>query len=103
MATGEELRNEGMRQALENAEEEWKAYFRAVALHLADCDQLFTTEDVLAVVGEPPKGTHPNTVGALMGSLSRAGKVRPIGFVNSRKPRSHAHAIRQWEGVQRGA
>lgn len=104
-AEARRLRDAGMTAAVEAADlAVWRAQFQAEAMRLADAGPgLFTSEDVLEAVGLPRGGISQhrnNAVGGLMGGLAKAGLIRRAGYVQSRRPTSHAHVLTAWQGTR---
>lgn len=102
MASGQELKQAGMEQALQ-AHRQWQEEFREAAVALADSGVLFTSEDVLDVVGLPTGGPglhRNNAVGAMMNALARQKVIVKTGrHVPSRRNLSHGAELTQWVGV----
>ena len=98
--TGEDLKRDGMARAKSNASDGWKRAFLNEAIILASYGVAFTAEDVTAKCGYPPAGSHPNTVGAMMGAVVKALKLTRCAYVKSKRPTSHSAIIAQWVKIK---
>lgn len=61
-----------------------------------------TADDVYESVELPPN-IDPRCLGAVPGSLSRAGIIRSLGYAKSERPERHASPIQVWELADRAA
>lgn len=68
---------------------------RALLAALLDGSPTATADDVRAAVELPPD-LDPRLLGAVPGSLCRAGIVRADGFVKSSRPERHASYLQRW-------
>jgi len=68
---------------------------RAMLAVLLDGSPTATADDVRAAV-ELPADLDPRLLGAVPGSLCRAGIVRADGFVKSARPERHASYLQRW-------
>lgn len=93
---GAKLRDEGMELVKSHTPLSYRDQFERVLKALAASGDEFTSEDVTAVVGQPPN--HPNTVGALFNAAARRGLITKRGYRKSVRPRSHCHCIAVWAG-----
>jgi len=97
------LKEEGMKRALSPPElTEWKIRFRECTWKLAQSGQMFTSEDVIAVVGLPAGEVAinaNNAVGAMMNGLAKSGViVKTQERRKSRRPNSHGAELAVWIG-----
>ena len=104
---GLERKAEGQAQVLSSeTQAEWRARFEAEVRRLADGHQLFTSEDVVDLVGMPSSAhgmNRNNAVGAMMTGLARKGIIRKTDRREpSRRPSSHGAEIVVWTGVEDG-
>ena len=90
------LRNAGCESVRRNAPASYKDSFTNVLERFANSGEEFTSEDITAVVGQPPN--HPNTVGAMMQRAAKKGIIRKCGYCQSVRPKSHAAVIARWVG-----
>lgn len=99
--TGEGLRDIGQERALQAAYDTWVYQFKMELLRRARTGQPFTSEDITDTVGLPSNGeNNNNAVGALMSLARRRGLIRKTGrMLPSRRPRSHARYLMEWEGA----
>lgn len=90
----------GVDQAEENTEPNWRDWAFNVIQELARTGREFTNDDVrLRGVDEPP---HPNHWGALFTAARRKGLIEPTGQVRpSTTPSRNASLNRVWRGVER--
>lgn len=96
MTTGEELKAAGIAQALDNpTTPPWKVVARQAIDELAARYHPFTAEDVRRMVGDPPT---EKVIGAIFNAAARAGVIKRVGFVQTRRPSSHATMTSQWIG-----
>lgn len=84
--------------AAEHGDDWWRAGAMAAVETLADSGRIFTSEDLVAVVGEP-QGTQ-NQLGAVFLTASRRGTIVCVGAVRSARPGRKAGLVRQWVGAQ---
>jgi hypothetical protein len=91
-------RDAGMTAALGRAKS-WVDAARVVIAWRARKGDPFTSEDVTAVVGQPPEGCSPNAVGAVMNAAAKAGQIRRVGDAQARRRNQHATRIGLWVGV----
>ena len=95
---GQALAEQGMATADLNADRAWRSRVDdAIALLAAGAGD-FTAEDVRALAGDPPAGTSPNAMGALLHAAARRRWIRRIGYRPARRPSLHAHPIAVWIG-----
>ncbi len=95
--SGEALKEAGMAKVHGNTTEDWKAAFSEAGSALAATGNPFTSEDITTRCGQPPPGTSPNAVGAMMSGLAKRLKLRIVGHVKARRPNQHATIISQWQ------
>lgn len=100
--TGETLRDNGLRVALDAAPDPWAAQAKREIVRLASQRVPFTSEDVTRSVGLP-RGTVSsnanNAVGALIAAASRRGLIVRTGQrVRSKRASSHAAELTEWVG-----
>lgn len=104
MTTGDELKAEGMANALVASPDEWRALARETVEWLAERGEPFTSEDLTRYVGLPnPDATEANrnnAVGAIISGAARRGLIRRVGIENARRAPSHAAALGVWVGVK---
>ncbi len=98
--TGEELRDQGINQALSHAEQvsdNWgdKAYI--LFLEFIKDRETFKCEDfresVKDKLDEPPSN---RAFGSIIVRAAKAGKIKRIGFVNVLNPRAHRTPVSFW-------
>lgn len=58
----------------------------------------FSANDIRAHL---PTDVRPAAIGGRFAHARRRGVIRPIGYVTSTDPGTHAHPIRQWQGTAR--
>lgn len=100
MATAEELRDAGIKQVEENANEEWTQLVTEVLEALARGNFNLTSDDVWVELDRFPhiKTHQPSAMGAMFKRASSLGWIAPTDrFVTSKRPSSHARPIRVWE------
>ena len=101
---GFELKDEGMRQALNAKDIEiWKQQFLAILMAHARSMEAFTSEDLIREVGLPRKEIKQNrnsAVGAMMNAAAKSGIIRKTGIhVYSERPSSHGAQLAEWIGT----
>jgi hypothetical protein len=72
-----------------------------VVRELAATGVEFTAETVRERIGHP-LASHPNALGALLGSAARRGEIVAVGFVQATRPEAHARILRSWRGTDGG-
>jgi hypothetical protein len=97
---GRRRRDEGAELAIAAADARsagliWKNSFTAAA-GICKLPSEFTSEDITAIVGQPPEGVHPSTVGALMISLAKRGVIEKAGYVQAQRANQHATMLASW-------
>lgn len=86
---GEQLRDEGIAQVLENTPFRYRSAFREAALRIGLEGRTFTSEDITSVVGFPH--AHPSAIGANVNALLTERLIVPTGrYTRARRKRSHA-------------
>lgn len=101
---GLELKEQGMEQARRAPDvQTWKAEFVAAVQEMVDRGWVFTSEDVLSVVGLPrvEVGVNANNaVGAMMNGLAKRGIIKKTAERRkSRRPSSHGAELAVWAGA----
>lgn len=93
---GDERRNEGMEQVLEN---EGQSEYREAAEHimrtLIASGEIFSANDFHAQL-EDMESHHPNTLGAVFGSASRQGRIKRVGTTTVTKDTGHSRRTSTW-------
>lgn len=74
---------------------DWKTAAEAVLAGLAATGKPFTTDEVWAMLPQPPE---PRALGALMRHAARAGKIRRVGWRASSRPECHCRPVAMWTG-----
>lgn len=92
----------GMELILERRSE-YREKVEAAMRWLAEDGQEFNSDDVRAMVGDPPRGVHVNLVGALFVAAATSGLIKPVGFTHSTRLIGHGNWVRSWVGVRGGA
>lgn len=93
------LRDEGIKQADENAMEAWKMEADDVLNALANTRHTFTTDDVWALMTTTTP--EPRAMGAVMVRAAKDGIiVATNSYVESSRPASHRRPLRVWAGVR---
>ena len=77
------------------APQTWRTAAEAVLAGLAATGKPFTTDEVWAMLPQPPE---PRAIGALMRHAARAGKIRRIGWRESLRPECHRRPVAMWTG-----
>ena len=89
----------GMATAIDHANEDWKRRFSVEATLLVGSGKPFTSEDVVRSAGQPPRGTSPNAVGAMMNKVVHLWHLKRVGFVEATRGSRHSGIIGQWQRV----
>lgn len=98
--SGEQAKEAGIAQALSSAPSApWRVVARAGLLELVGRGRPFTSEDLTALVGQPPS---PNAVGAVVNGAARAGWIERAGFVKAERANQHAALISRWQPTLEG-
>lgn len=91
---GDQRKREGIERVLLRTPSEYKLRFEQLVKSFAS-GQRFTSETVTARIGQPPH--HPNSVGALISALARAGLIRATGKrVKALRPNQHSAKLEVW-------
>jgi hypothetical protein len=96
---GERRKADGIARVMANTPTEWGQLFDDTLALLAASGAPFTSEDVTALVGLPPPGTHRSAVGARMNAAARAGRITRVGYVQAKRANQHATVISEWKGT----
>ena len=97
---GDLFKQEGMEVAAE-AVSTWSQEARNAIDYLAECEQEFTSEQVIELIGLPRQVgmNRNNAVGAAMSGAARRGVIRRVGYRNAQRPESHSAVLAVWVGV----
>lgn len=87
--------NRGMAQAEANADADWRRRVEAAIGQLARQGR-FISDDVRKLAGDPPEGTHPNAMGALVNAARAAGRIEAVGFGKSARVKGHSNRVIVW-------
>ena len=90
--TGEMLKEAGCALALSNTPLQWQQDFEAMAGALLKAAGSFTAEEVVAVIGSPPR---PNQTGAVCRQFARARRL-VAQYEKAKSPSAHARIITRW-------
>lgn len=90
------LREEGMARANDALDAWTRGCWQTAIGYWASTGWPFTADEVRELGVPDPQ--NPNAVGAQFMAAARAGLIRPVGFVQSRRPSRHAAWLRQWVG-----
>jgi hypothetical protein len=99
VTTGAELRDAGMKRAVDAEGDAWKALAINEIRRQARAGWRITAETVTAAVGLP---AHPNVMGALFSKLKRAGEITDVGYLQATRTERHGSRMLVWEGVRPG-
>lgn len=96
--SGQELKERGMTQAIENADVNWKEAVEKRLTFLTNNKRFFTSDDILIYLSDRGIKTHNNSaLGGIINRWSSRGFIRPAGFVVSSRPSRHKAPIRLWK------
>ncbi len=93
---GRVLKGTGISRVELHTPPDYKDKFKQTVLNFP-YGHLFTSDDVLALVGLPPN--HLNAVGALMSGLAKSKSVVMVGHVQSKRESRHAAWIKTWKRI----
>jgi len=100
LQAGRQLRDEGIAQVSlpshVEEHEEWKAKYSSVIEGLAKSDKPFNSDDVWAIMGDPP--CHPNIIGALFNKAVRSKLITPIDYRGVQRASGHARNAKLYIG-----
>lgn len=96
---GEQRKAEGIARVFAGTDPEWAAAFDNCLYQIASTGRQFTSEEVTAMVGLPPVGTHLNAVGARVNAAARAGIITEVGTVKASRVNRHAAKVTLWQGI----
>ena len=89
----------GMAAAVDAADQVWRENVESAILQLASSGLPFISDDVRRLAGDPPPGTSPNSMGAIISAARAAGRIRMAGWGKSSRVVGHGNDVRQWVGV----
>lgn len=95
---GEALRDQGMARVLMFTPDEWKARALEAIGELARTGEPFTSEELRAIVGDPPKA---NAMGSIFNAAAMRKIIRHCGWRKASRPGMHATDLREWIGTIR--
>jgi len=93
---GEALANEGMVRATNASCPDAIAQLDQIIAEHAATGEPFSANDVRPHL---PEEVRPAAVGGRFRHAARRGVIRPIGYVASTDPGTHAHPVRLWKGA----
>jgi hypothetical protein len=99
-ALGEKLRDEGIARANDALDAWTRSCWQTAINYYASIGQPFGADECREL--GVPEPASPGAIGALFMANSRAGTIRPAGFVQSRRPSRRASWQRQWIGGDAG-
>lgn len=91
-------REAGIASVSEHTPEDWKSRCDEALAGLAVTGDDFTSDEVHALVGEPPN--HVNALGARFSAAVTAGLITQVGTRRSTRPESHGRHVRIWRGTR---
>ena len=107
MTTGHALRDQGQAAVLAADVAPHRSYAALVTAAVESFAGVpFDAEDVRAHIEEhhPDARPHsPNVIGATLGGLAYAGRIRAVGYRQSTRPTSRCRVLRVWQVVPRSA
>ena len=101
MSTGAQLRDAGQDAVIAADTAAHRGYAALVAEgvdHLAGLP--FTAEDVRSHIEDrhpDARPHHPNVIGATLGGMANAGRIRAVGYRQSTRPTSRCRVLRVWQ------
>lgn len=90
-------RDDGLRTAEHATDVAWRVACDEAIRRLAEAGDLFTAEDVRALVGHPVAASA-NAMGPRFMAAARRGLIEPAGWVTAGRVEAHGRALRQWRG-----
>lgn len=89
-----------IKQASDNANEEWKEKAKEVAKFYAMQDKRFTSENIIEDLCRMGYETHNySALGSILQRMSREGSIKCIGYAQSNRPSRHKAPVRVWKGL----
>jgi hypothetical protein len=92
-------REAGMDAAIEWATIEYKERLVAAIEVLAARGEPFCSDDIRLAVGEPPAGSSPNLVGALVNHALRSGLIHTVSWTRSARVVGHGNLVGLYVGT----
>ena len=96
MTTGNLLKEAGCARALSNTPLQWRQDFEATAATLLDHNGSFNAEEVVTMIGPPPRA---NMVGAVCRAFCRS-KDLIATYEQAKSPAAHARIISRWRRAE---
>ncbi len=102
--SGEQLKEEGIQKALDNANDEWKSSARQCVRIL--CESLgvggqFSSDDVNKLLDEMEVTTHnTSAMGGIFKTMRSHGWIEHCAYTKSTRPASHARVIGVWKIIK---
>lgn len=94
--TGEDLKRSGMESVSRHIPEWYRDAFMQTVESLPR-GHVFTVEDIRAVIGDTPKGTHYNAMGSLVLTMAKRKLAKKTGLnVKAKRPHMNATEIAEW-------
>ena len=96
---GRRLADIGAANAENSLHTGWRLWAEAELQKLIDSRDIFTADDLRAVVGDPPDGQHRNGIGGLFRRAYRDGRLQHVGFRPSLRVEARGRVLRVWRGA----
>jgi hypothetical protein len=93
-------REAGIDEVLAHADTEYRERLTAAIRVLAACGEPFCSDDIRLEAGDPPVGSSPNLVGALVNHALRAGLIHTIRWTRSARVVGHGNLVGLYVGTQ---
>ena len=90
--SGQELKEAGCKQVLDNTSPEWAAKFSQQAAGFLISKGSFTAEEVVEKVGQPH---HPNAIGAACRDFANRNALC-FSYEPAKSPAAHGRIIKRW-------
>lgn len=97
LAEGKRRRDAELDRIDKQLDDAYRTRFHAAGASLIRAGRRrITSEDIIAIVGFPPRGDHRG-IGATMRSFAHHAGLRKVGSVPSARPGRHAGPVTVWE------
>ena len=99
MTSGIAERNAGWQKVLDNCPDDYRAHAIAAMDYLESLSDVFSADDVRALIPGHLAPHSPNVIGAIIGGRASAGRIVAVGEYSSPRKTRHASRNRMWRAA----